>query len=1661
MKKHIFLFILLLISVALFGQFDPASWRQFESDPDLLKTLKSQYEENYYNHFGDSLHPEFKQYRRYLSYWHPRLGVNTDGEISYNPYLNLVLEAATNPICDENDPADWQLMGPSIHPKQQQGLFTEVLYDPEYPERLLASTNHGGLWKYNPDDDKWYNVTDNLRIPGLSANDLLRNPFDSEMIFAATGNGQYFTEYGVGILVSEDRGESWTVNQSFLDHVDDDRTSLVRVLPDPQDNNASDGIDLYVAGLRKIYIGYDNGSVWETLSPQPELLNGQLIMDMEINKDGDIIIGTFDIWGTGKGNAYILDNGEEEWTEILTASDPAIDTLDKRVKISTPTEDNEVFALKEIAGVRMSLHASYDGGHTWSLVNESIVYAAPKMEIEYSENTEKIYVAGKWGMEVLSKTNGNTVHNFRHDIFTFHDDLRDINFATFSNGIEKVYAANDGGITETIFNNNDPSSSYAVNKNGSYLPCNNSIGLAVANSSGKEWFMGAVHQGVFSFSGEALLNNSRGDGEDGVYHPLNSNIYYRKDWGWIRDNEDKLIHGSGWFIGAPLEMFPQNPDVLYFGLSNGLLGIYDGKTGEKTLSSVESTNIGETMVSVGAIALSKDLDIYVSDNEKQDSNDPSIFMVSTNNGDTWYDKSFSPVWNNGSNVGNLSQVIGWTKINGIVCNPDNNDELWIAIGGIKQDEYLRVLHSTDGGDNWDNYSEGLTEFPCIDFLYHYPTETLFLGTDVGVFYRQPFNDQNSEWACFSDGLPVGAITELDVNECTNELFVSIQSRSVFATPIPFAVVNSAEEVLLSGAIIDAPGTIWNNSKTFDGDVYITPGADLTINKACYFSEGNKIVVLPGGQLIVNATLQPRTCVNTWQGIQVAGNSNLGQHPDNQGLVYLNSDASIYNAVSGVATYQHNAQGHVIADSYGGIIKANGATFTNCRVACEIVGYTVPLGTSNWQTDISNCNFLFSGAYYELFEPYAETPRFIEIINNKVLKFENNTFESTKPILDNWTQYPIGILKYNSQVIVSNNDFIGLSYGIYSRDYYPGSFVDKISGNTFKQNIYSIYENGVMGSQIYDNEFKYFDFNNMEFSNQDNYIGVYKDACTNYLLEENDFKGKFNVIDKPIIGLIVNNGGPNNQSIYKNYFEGNDYAILAQGSNRNTDGSSGLSFKCNQMILELNDISVSAQEGTINKGIAAAQGSPAGGATMAAGNRFNATNYYQTHFWNLSDPIATYHHHNMEEQSDGTRDIIIPGHVDPSLDMTNGLMIMQNNESQWNLGNSCPSNLTGGIGGKLAKLASNAMVIDETESLLTQLVDAGDTEEMANDVETADNSEAYQLRNELLNSSPYLSNEVLENAANKEDVLTNPLIRDVLVANPQAAKNVEVLDLVENRMNPMPQYMKDQILNGQTTIGSKEVLEAERQHSKTNYNIALSMLVAEYSNELGDNYDPDALIELLSDAKNKEARYQLASVYLEENNGQAMNTALNSIANDFDLSAEESTELSDMSTYFNLLKLMKEEGRTAAELNDSEIDELQALYENAENKAAVYARNLLLFGGHIDYEAPVIYPDMMDKSSLIRNVNSSDPKPEDLVYIDVYPNPAKDYIIFEYDIAVEYQNARLLIFDGAKGQILTHEVLLETQNSLTIGLEKFGAGSYLASIEVDGKVLKSIKFTLTK
>lgn len=656
------------------------------------------------------------------------------------------------------------------------------------------------------------------------------------------------------------------------------------------------------------------------------------------------------------------------------------------------------------------------------------------------------------------------------------------------------------------------------------------------------------------------------------------------------------------------------------------------------------------------------------------------------------------------------------------------------------------------------------------------------------------------------------------------------------------------------------------------------------------------------------------------------------------------------------------------------------------------------------------------------------------------------------------------MKYNSQARIQNNTFDGLSYGIYSQDYYPGASFDDISGNTFNINITGIYENGVTGSQIYLNNFYMStDLGRLAYSGAPNIISVYKNACSNYIFEENNFNGEAAQIDVPHIGLLINDGGSNDQIIYKNNFTEFDYAILAQGSNRNSTGSSGLSFKCNTMDFQNNDISVSSASLGSGIGIATSQGSGQSGNTKAAGNLFNKVDYLpqfyeiESQFWNLSNiPSAvTYHHHNMNGELESLKKRIIPGYLESSY--INGVTVTPNNLSTWDPSASCPSQIQSS--GKEEKLASADVGIASTENTLNTLVDDGNTPELKQEVQSAVSNEAYDLHNELLNSSPYLSNEVLETATQKEEVLSNPLIRDVLVANPHSAKDEEVLTMIDSRN--MPDYMKEQIISGQAIISGKEQLEAQLHQQRMEYNATLSLIIAEYLDAEHDNYSIDNAKQYLSNAKNIDARYQLAGLYFNEGNTQALASTLNSISIDFDLNQDQSQELSDMSNYFSIVNQLKVNGRQAHNLNDAEINELNSIYENSNNKASIYARNLLLQAQEIEYQAPVILPDMDNKSTLVTTQANTSNTQQDPVFIQVYPNPAKDYIIFEYDIISEFDKAHVIIYQGTKGEQIKQIGLVSSQNSLTIDVKDLSPGAYIASIQVDGKTLKSIKFTIAK
>ena len=86
-------------------------------------------------------------------------------------------------------------------------------------------------------------------------------------------------------------------------------------------------------------------------------------------------------------------------------------------------------------------------------------------------------------------------------------------------------------------------------------------------------------------------------------------------------------------------------------------------------------------------------------------------------------------------------------------------------------------------------------------------------------------------------------------------------------------------------------------------------------------------------------------------------------------------------------------------------------------------------------------------------------------------------------------------------------------------------------------------------------------------------------------------------------------------------------------------------------------------------------------------------------------------------------------------------------------------------------------------------------------------DAYTLYTELMSKSPYLSEEVLLKLAEKQN-FPEAMLRDIMVANKQAAKYADVAEKLEERA-ALPDYMLDQIKDAaQNGVSAKEYLEAQ-------------------------------------------------------------------------------------------------------------------------------------------------------------------------------------------------------------------------------------------------------------
>ena len=133
----------------------------------------------------------------------------------------------------------------------------------------------------------------------------------------------------------------------------------------------------------------------------------------------------------------------------------------------------------------------------------------------------------------------------------------------------------------------------------------------------------------------------------------------------------------------------------------------------------------------------------------------------------------------GENWTNISSSLPNNAVTDIAIHPTDENRVWITFSGYSNGN--KVFYSSDGGTNWTNISDDLPNLPANCILFYPPNETLFVGTDVGVFYR---NNTMPDWGMFNQGLPNVIINELEYHINSNRLFAATYGRGVWVSDLP-------------------------------------------------------------------------------------------------------------------------------------------------------------------------------------------------------------------------------------------------------------------------------------------------------------------------------------------------------------------------------------------------------------------------------------------------------------------------------------------------------------------------------------------------------------------------------------------------------------------------------------------------------------------------------------------------------------------------------------------------------------------------------------------------------------------------------------------------------------------------------------------------------------
>lgn len=861
-------------------------------------------------------------------------------------------------------------------------------------------------------------------------------------------------------------------------------------------------------------------------------------------------------------------------------------------------------------------------------------------------------------------------------------------------------------------------------------------------------------------------------------------------------------------------------------------------------------------------------------------------------------------------------------------------------------------------------------------------------------------------------------------------------------------------------------TLWGSETYIDHDVIVEDGGVLTVENTVFMGESTKIIVKPGGKLVLGyRAVLTGLCGSMWQGIEVWGDNSTHQYAVNghygQGYVELKNGATIENAVCALELWRPDYW-----SSTGGIVHATDAVFRNNAKAVHALYYKNHHPVNGKETDynanFTRCQFVVDNNF--LGDEDHVFYKHVDLNHVRGFKFRACEFSVSAPS-DNISYWTSGIAANEAGFSVSGlcNSLVN-PCTTYDQSIFLGFFtaINAVSSGSksapaitvthsrFADNDFGVYMCKLSHATILSCEFN--------VKRQDNWLcgtGIFSEGVFNFSIEENTL-AKYNNFNGNGYGVIVKGLDDQNQ-IYRNNYAGLHCGNLAEGKNIIQGYSSnylGLEYRCNTNARNNIDFYVLKEDGEFS-GIQSTQGSR----IAAAGNTFSDGAY---HFYNGGDFVINYYYYDMpgaenEEPLTYNADKFVP----IPTDQTDG----------------CPSHYSNGNESSSLVLSTAQKqqreqdyydaytAYNSLKSVYESHVDGGSTSSMLSDIASASSSDMWRLRSQLLGASPYLSSDVLLAASDRDDVFSESVLFEILLSNPDELKKDTLMNHLQSKENPLPQYMRDILtqLSLDTTQTVKAVMQSRISAYRRDYSRAAGDIVRSLVNDTVLN-----LTELrgwLGNMEDIHADRDIIATYIDEGDFTNALALANMLPTLYGLTGVELDEYNDYVDLIELYRDLYNDGRNAMQLNRVEKAMVEHIADYGSGNSQLMAQAILSATDWESYSSNAFdCPNLTLPEGSKRQSDGSVINKEDLGYamgmrVSAKPNPATTWVSVDYALPNGATKASLDIANSLGVKVMSVE-LSGNQGQKVLDLRNLSDGVYILTLRC-GEYVQMNKLVVAK